>query len=258
MTDSVLFMAWIHRKGIVFCHEEEFRRYVDNLGQICSPIPARGIMYSVVNTGVLHPDPLSLRQWAENHKIVYKTAWRMYKEGRLPKSLRVERLPTGTIRLYPASGAQDQVEVSENERAVIYARIHPRQKRTQLETQVTACKSFCHSKGWIISQVIREVAPTFGVKREKLKKLLESPPPRLVILNQTVLSRFDFEAISSCLARAGCRVTIIDESDEIDGSGALLEDLVDAISVTCRRHYGQKRGALLIEALVKLIQTKTL
>jgi predicted site-specific integrase-resolvase len=207
---------------------------------------------------VLRAESVSLRQWAENTHICYKTAWRMFRDGRLPKHVRAERLPTGTIRLY--TRPNQQVLASDPSSAVIYARIHPRQLRDTLETQISSCKAFCHSHGWIVTKVVREITAGSGLSRRKLRKLLDNPPGRLVVLRQTVISRFDFALVDECLRQIGCSIVVIDQSDEQEPSigSAVLADLIDAISHTCRRRYGQKRGALLIESLEKLIRTKTL
>ena len=198
--------------------------------------------------------PLSLRQWALEHQVSYRTAWRMYRDKRFPESVRVEQLPTGTIRVYP----ETHPEAGMKGDAVIYARVNPRYCRKYLEAQVTACKSFCLSAGWVVKNVIREIAPGVGPKRPKLARLLRNPPSRVVILTQSVLSRFDFALIEQSLARCGCVVTVLDQSQELAGEGGALEDIIDAISMTCARHYGIKRGALLMEALKKILRNSPL
>ena len=202
---------------------------------------------------VIQTDALSLRQWAADNRIAYRTAWRMYRSNRLPKSVRAEQLPTGTIRLFPTSPGSDKPQVRTNKGAVIYARIHPRQSKLDLDAQVEACKTCCFSKGWIVTEVIREAASGVGSKRDKLRRLIENPPCQLVVLTRTVMSRFDFTIIEECLKRSGCFITVLDESQELFGPGGALEDVIDAISITCRKHYGSKRGALLIESLLKLL-----
>ncbi len=183
----------------------------------------------------------------------------MYRNGRLPESIKAERLPTGTIRIYPAAEpAATYFDQSVQRKVVVYARIHPRLPRTRLEEQVVSCKAFCHARGWIISEVVREIGSGVESDRSKLKKLMADPPARIVVLAPSVISRFDFALIEQCFKSKDCALTVIDESEEIEGSGGALEDLVDAISTTCRCHYGQKRGALLIDALLKLIKEKSI
>jgi putative resolvase len=179
----------------------------------------------------------------------------MYRDNRLPKSLRVEKLPTGVIRLYPDAKLQTSPKRGD---AVIYARINPRYCRSYLEAQVSACKLYCFSMGWVVKEVIREIAPGTGQKRPKLSRLLDNPPARVVVLTQSVLSRFDFALIAKILAYAGCAVTVLDQSQEMGNEGAVLEDIIDAISMTCNRHYGIKRGALLVEALKKILRNNDL
>lgn len=195
---------------------------------------------------------LSLAEWASKNRITYKTAWRMFHERKLPPTIRAEQLPTGTIRLFPALAALDSSDHS----VTIYARINPRQERYLLEAQVQQCKVFCCARGWQIDQVVREIAPALGSKRLKLRRLLENPPQRLVIQRESVVSRFDFNLISQTLGRSGTTVTVVDQSLEIEGTGGVLEDLIDAISSTCRRHYGTKRGMLILEELNKIVRKK--
>lgn len=44
-----------------------------------------------------------LPRWARDTGISYQTAWRMWRDGRLP--FRAVQLPTGTIIVYPEAAA---------------------------------------------------------------------------------------------------------------------------------------------------------
>jgi len=197
---------------------------------------------------------MSLTEWARKQGISYRTAWRMYRSKRLPASLAVEQLPTGTIRLHSLPDAPRQnLDASAT---VIYARINPRESAETLRVQIDICRTFCASRGWIVQKVVQEIAPSLGGKRPKLTKLLESPPGRIVVWKSTIISRFDDRMLSICLKHLHCELVVIDESGDREGGGGAMEDLVDAISVTCNRHYGYKRGNLLVEALQKVLKSK--
>ena len=176
----------------------------------------------------------------------------MIKRESLPTNLRVVRLPTGSIRLHRQFDGQPPL-LEKQDRTVIYARINPRDGREKLDFQVDFCRSFCAAQGWTIHRTVREIAPPVGASRHKLKQLIHSPPRRIVVATPAILSRFDFEILEACLKPLGCDLIVIDQSDEREGQGGALEDLIDAISITCHRHYGFKRGNLLVEMLRKIV-----
>ncbi|HSI86875.1 MAG: recombinase family protein [Candidatus Methylacidiphilales bacterium] len=136
---------------------------------------------------------------------------------------------------------------------VIYVRVNPRQKNEELEEQERLCRDFSAARGWIVTKIIREKVSGIG-SRKKLLQLIATKPNRVVICRSSVLSRFDTELLTAAMAAAGCELVVIDRSTEVQGSGGALEDLADAISVTCHRHYGQKRGRLLVESLQKIVE----
>ena len=200
---------------------------------------------------------LTISEWAKSEKISYKTAWRMVREEKVPKNLEVVRLPTGSIRLHFKTEQENQ-PAELTDKTVIYARINPRESKEKLEHQIDLCRSFCAANGWIIHRTVRERAPSVGASREKLRQLLEMPPRRIVVTTPSILSRFDSQLIKSCLRNLGCDLVIIDQSDERNGQGGAMEDLIDAISITCHRHYGFKRGSILVELLHRLAEKNAL
>ena len=194
----------------------------------------------------------TLGRWARRCGISYRTAWRWFHLGKLPEGVSAEQTPTGTIlvrdaRIVPASsqGAQE---------AVIYARINPRQPHSALEQQIESCRIFCQNRGWVVTKIVRELAPGVGTQRIKLARLVEERTPRLVVASTSVLSRFDFGFYDSLWQSMGSELVVIDRSDELGGRGGALEDLTDAISITCHRHYGPKRGGALVDILSRVVR----
>ena len=98
-------------------------------------------------------------------------------------------MPTGTILIRDgriSQGAEGDKD------AVIYARINSRQEQSAMLEQIQTCRSFCRARGWIVTKIVREVAPGVGSQRKKLARLIEQGTPRLIIATPSVLSRFDF------------------------------------------------------------------
>ena len=201
---------------------------------------------------------LTISDWARSEKISYKTAWRMVQREDVPSNLEVVRLPTGSIRLHLHPEGDERPLAQLDRQTVIYARINPRETKELLDRQVELCRSFCAAQGWIIHRTVREKAPSVGAKREKLRQLLDVPPRRIVVTTSAILSRFDSVLITSCLKNMGCDLVVIDQSFEREGQGGAIEDLIDAISITCHRHYGFKRGTILVEMLRRLVEKNML
>ena len=198
----------------------------------------------------MHMKPAkSLRVWAEEMGLSYRTAWRLAKAGKLPKPFQAIQLSTGTIRIIRTEDPVGEAIGS----AVIYARINCRSSENELLDQVDLCSEFCYSRGWQIERIVRERAPGFGPARRKLHSLLTTPPRCLVVARPSVISRFDLIVTEILLRNLGCNLVVINHDPEMSGSGGALEDLTDAISSTCHLHYGPKRGRALVEDLNRLV-----
>ncbi len=193
----------------------------------------------------------SLGRWAKRCGISYRTAWRWFRDDKLPEAVTGEQMPTGTILIrdgrMPAGAKKDK-------EAVIYARINARQEQSAMLEQIQMCRSFCRARGWIVTKIVREVAPGVGSQRTKLARLIEQGIPRLIIATPSVLSRFDFRLYEALWQRIPSELIVVDRSEEIAGRGGALEDLTDAINIICHRHYGPKRGSALVQILNRVIR----
>jgi len=193
----------------------------------------------------------SLGRWAKRCGISYRTAWRWFRDNKLPEDVVAEQMPTGTILIRDERISRNPEQAEE---AVIYARINPRQDQSDMHEQVESCRSFCVARGWVITKIVREVAPAVGPQRIKLARLIEQRTPRLVIASPSVLSRFDFRFYDALWQNMDYELIVVDRSDEFAGRGGALEDLTDAINIICHRHYGPKRGGALVQILNRVIQ----
>jgi putative resolvase len=193
---------------------------------------------------------MTLSKWAAQVGLSYRTAWRMFRSGKLPGNCQAIQFPTGTIRIVENKEAPAE---ENSPQAVIYARINSRSHAAELEEQIDLCRKFCLARGWQVERVVCERAPGFGPKRRRLHTLIVNPPAKLVVARTTVLSRFDIAVTEILLRNLGCQLSVVDRDQEHNGKGGALEDLTDAISATCHLHYGLKRGRLLVEDLNRLV-----
>jgi putative resolvase len=200
-------------------------------------------------TNELHAE--SLGRWARRCGVSYRTAWRWFRDQKLPEDVVAEQMPTGTILI--RDGRLPRTP-EDKKQAVIYARTNPREEQSAMRQQIESCRSFCVARGWVVSKIVREVAPGVGPQRIKLARLIQQGTPRLVIATPSVLSRFDFRFYEALWQRMESELIVVDRSDEIAGEGGALEDLTDAINITCHRHYGPKRGNALVQILNRVIR----
>jgi putative resolvase len=195
----------------------------------------------------------SLGRWARRCGVSYRTAWRWFREHKLPEDVVGEQMPTGTILVWDGRGPR---ALQRENRAVIYARTNPREDQAAMREQIDACRAFCAARGWTVTKIIREVAPGVGPQRIRLARLIQQGTPRLVIATASVLSRFDFPFYEALWEKMGSELVVVDRSEEIAGKGGALEDLTDAINIVCHRHYGPKRGNALVEMLNRVISRR--
>lgn len=163
-----------------------------------------------------------------------------------------EQMPTGTILIRDQRFLEKSAELPKE--AVIYARINPRQRQSAMNDQIESCRSFCMARGWVVTKIVREIAPGVGPQRAKLARLIQKGTPRLVVAMTSVISRFDFRFYEALWQNMNSELVVVDRSDEIANRGGALEDLTDAINIACHRHYGPKRGAVLVEMLDRVIK----
>ena len=199
-------------------------------------------------TSELHGE--SLGRWARRCGITYRTAWRWFRDDKLPEDVMAERMPTGSILIRVGRTLRS---VEQAKTAVIYARINARQEPPLMAEQIALCQDFCVARGWTITRVIREVAPGVGLQRTKLTRLIEQRAPRVVVARPSVLSRFDYRLCEALWQNLASELVIVNQAEEIGGEGGALEDLTDAINIICHRHYGPKRGGALVELLSRVI-----
>ncbi len=158
-----------------------------------------------------------LSEWAKKNCLSYRSAWRLFKEGKIPKS---RRIPSGGIVIDDEPSSEQRPEYT-----VIYARINPSESREGLDAQAERLVQFCTAKGWVVKEVVKEQASGFSDKRPKLLKILtENKATRIVVERADRLSRFGFRYIQVLLS--GSEIVVVNETET---KNDILEDFVDLV-----------------------------
>lgn len=107
---------------------------------------------------------MKLSKWVQQQGISYQTAWRWFKEGKLP--VNSIQTASGTIII------DDSIKPNLNENIVIYCRVSNQSRKKELNYQITRCEDFCIANGWKITNIYKEVASGMNDNRKQFGKEL--------------------------------------------------------------------------------------
>ena len=176
---------------------------------------------------------VKLAAWARANGVHPQTAYRWFRQGRMPVPAR--RLPSGTILVQePASdGLADRG-------AVLYARVSAHDQRADLDRQVARLAAWATSQGVAVAEVVREVGSGLNGRRPKLARLLADPQATMIVVeHRDRLARYGVEHLEAALSAQGRRLVVVDPGETGDD---LVRDVIDVLTSFCARLYG-RRGA---------------
>lgn len=172
---------------------------------------------------------MKLSTWAKQQGICYKTAWRMWRDGRLP--VPAEQLPTGTVIVH--AGKDEHTG-----KAVLYARVSSMDQKQDLDRQVARLIDFAVSGNLVVVDVVKEVGSGLNGHRRGLIRLLRNPSfGTIVVEHRDRLTRFGFEYLEAALAAQGRSILVADPNEVKDD---VVRDLHEVIVSMCARLYGKR------------------
>ena len=187
---------------------------------------------------------MKLSQWAKKQGICYRTAWQMFKDGKIKNSYKLE---TGTIIVR-------EIEKKENKKikTIVYARVSSSENKNNLESQAERVSKFCNANGWVINEIVKEVGSGLNDERKKLIKILQDKEvKRIVVEHKDRLTRFGFNYLKTLFSG---EIIVINEVK--NNKEDLMEDFVSIITSFVARLYGQRRNKRNTEKLIKRIRRK--
>ena len=171
---------------------------------------------------------MKLSVWAKSQGISYKTAWRMWKDGRLP--VPAEQLSTGTVIL--------RVETGKAGGAALYARVSSADQKGDLDRQLARLTEFAVAQKLQIVDAVKEIGSGLNGHRKGMIKLLHNANAQTIVVeHRDRLMRFGFEYVEAALAAQGRRIVVIDPEETADD---IVRDLHEVIVSMCARLYGKR------------------
>ena len=185
---------------------------------------------------------MKLSTWARQQGFTYKTAWRMWRDGKLP--VPAEQLATGTVIVHPP--------VESSKGAALYARVSSADQKSDLDRQMARLTEYAvHHKIQIIDAV-KEVGSGLNGRRKGLTRLLRDPKIGCVVVeHRDRLARFGFEYIEASLSAKGRKIVVVNSAEIEDD---VVRDLHEVIVSMCARLYGKRAAANRAKKALEAIQ----
>jgi putative resolvase len=175
---------------------------------------------------------VKLAEWARSYGVHPNTAYRWFREGKMPVPAR--RLTSGTIVV-----EQTPTAVADG-RSVAYCRVSSHDQREDLERQAGRVSLWASEQGFSIDEVVTEIGSGLNAKRPRLARLLaDEGVVRIVVEHKDRLARFGVEHLAAALSAQRRHILVVDDG-EIDDD--LVRDMTEVLTSFCARLYG-RRGA---------------
>lgn len=175
---------------------------------------------------------VKLAEWARSYGVHPNTAYRWFREGKMPVPAR--RLTSGTIVV-----EQTPTAVADG-RSVAYCRVSSHDQREDLERQARRVSLWASEQGFSIDEVVTEIGSGLNAKRPRLARLLaDEGVVRIVVEHRDRLARFGVEHLAAALSAQRRHILVVDER-EVDDD--LVRDMTEVLTSFCARLYG-RRGA---------------
>jgi putative resolvase len=179
---------------------------------------------------------MRLKEWAAQQGIHYQTAWKWFRDGKLP--VPALQTPSGTILVQSAADARPPDDGGLG----LYARVSSHDQRADLDRQVSRLTQWAAAASASASaRVVRveaEVASGMTGRRPKLRRLLADPAVRTVVVtHRDRLARMNAELVEAALWAHGRRLVVLDDGEVTDD---LIRDMVEVLTSFCARLYGRR------------------
>ncbi len=175
---------------------------------------------------------MKLTDWARSEGLHPKTAYRWYREGKLPYPARKVGSRTILIDVPPVSpmGATNGV--------ALYARVSSHDQKSDLDRQVARLSEWAAREKLHVATVVAEIGSGMNGKRAKLGRLLADPTNTIIVVeHRDRLGRMNVELVEAALAASGRELRVV-ETGEVDDD--LARDVTEVLVSFCARLYGQR------------------
>lgn len=192
---------------------------------------------------------MKLPDYAKELGISYTTAWRWWKQGKLPHPARQTESGLVIVDYVPSS----QKEELMGKRVAIYSRVSSYENKDNLDRQAERLIQYATAKGYTIVKVVKEIGSGLNDNRKKLEQLFESDDYNILLVeHKDRLARFGTHYLDLLLRRLGVQLEIVNIAE--NGKDELVQDLIAIITSFAARIYGQRRAKRQTEKIIAELQ----
>ena len=175
---------------------------------------------------------MNLTQWARSQGIHPQTAYRWFREDRLP--VPAVRVNSRTVLVAP-----DAALVTATQGGIgLYARVSSHDQKADLDRQIARLSAWAAQAGGSVVRVEAEVGSGMNGARSKVRRLLADPAVSAVVVeHRDRLGRMNTELVEAALAAHGRRLVVLDP-DEVNDD--LVRDMTEVLTSFCARRYGRR------------------
>jgi putative resolvase len=172
---------------------------------------------------------MKLSVWAKQNGLTYRTAWRMFRDGKLP--VPAEQLATGTVLVHPPQAPSVDA-------VALYARVSSADQKSDLERQLGRLAEYASREKLTVVRSVSEIGSGLNGHRAKVMRLLaDASVHTIVVEHRDRLTRFGSEYIEAALSASGRKLIVVDQTEMKDD---LEQDMVDVLTSFCARLYGRR------------------
>jgi len=134
--------------------------------------------------------------------------------------------------------------VEDNREIAIYARVSTRNQKDDLKNQIEFLKTFCNSKGMIVSQCIEDYGSGLNYNRKKwnqlLNEVMENKIKTIVISNKDRFIRFGYDWFEKFCEKFHTSIIVVN-NETLSPNEELVQDIISILHVFSCRLYGLRK-----------------
>jgi len=185
---------------------------------------------------------VNLTEWARLQGLHPQTAYRWFREGKLP-------VPAVRVNSRSVLVAPDAALASARGGLGLYARVSSHDQRGDLDRQVARLSAWAVKAGMPVTRVEAEVGSGMNGARVKIRRLLADPSVQAVVVeHRDRLGRMNTELVEAALGAHGRRLVVLDPG-EVDDD--LVRDMTEVLTSFCARLYGRRSARNRAEKAVR-------
>lgn len=135
-------------------------------------------------------------------------------------------------------------ESKSHEKIVIYARVSNIGQKDDLQNQQDFLQQYSNVKGYIVSEIITDIASGMNFKRKNWNKLLKDVMNRkiekIIIAHKDRFVRFGFDWFDEMCKSFGCEIEVVN-NEKLSPQEEMVQDLISIIHIFSCRIYGLRK-----------------